>query len=56
MEQEVESFTPISNVYIYQVYGQRIGEMEENAKKSQDGSDKMLLILIIKFNKLHVSL
>ena len=36
-------------------YWKRIDEMEENAKK-QDGGDQMLLILILKFNKVHILL
>ena len=39
--------------HVYEVYGERVGEMEENAK-SQDGGDKPLLILILMLNKLHV--
>ena len=33
MEQEVESLVPLSNGYLYLVYEERVGEMEENAKK-----------------------
>ena len=50
MEQEVEFLGPVSNVY-----EQRVGEMEENAK-SQDGGDQSLSILVLKLNKLHVLL
>ena len=52
MEQEVECLAPPSNGYLYEVYRKRVSEMEENAK-SQDGGDKMLMILILKVNKLH---
>ena len=41
MEQEVESLVPVSNGYHSQVYEQRVGEMEENAK-SQDGGDNIV--------------
>ena len=39
MEQEVESLIPISNGWFCQVYEQRVGEMQNNAK-IQDGGDK----------------
>ena len=46
MEQEVESLVPVSNGYLYYNFGQRVGEMKENAKKNpQDTSDKMRSIL-----------
>ena len=39
MEQEVESLISVPNGYLYQVYRQKVGKMEENAK-SQDGSKR----------------
>ena len=47
MQQEVESAVPASNGQLYKVYGKTVCEMEEYAK-IQDGSDKTLLILILK--------
>ena len=38
-KQEVESLGPVSNGQLYQVYGESIGVMEENAK-IQDGGDE----------------
>ena len=32
MKEEVESLVHLSNVYPYKLYGERVGEMEENAK------------------------
>ena len=56
MEHRVESLIPVSNGYLYQVYGERVGEMEENTK-SQDGSDdKILSISLLKSIKLIVLL
>ena len=52
MEQKVEFLVPVSNDYLYR---QRVGEMEENAK-SQEGGNKMLSVLILKLNKVHVIL
>ena len=53
MEQEVESLVPVSKGYLYSVYGQRVGEMEKNAK-SQNGGYKILSISFLKLNKLIV--
>ena len=55
MEQEVEYFVPASNGYPYSVYGQRVGDMEENTK-GRDGGHEALSILNFKLNKLHVLL
>ena len=43
MEQEVEFLISPSNGYLFYIHGERVGEMEENAK-SQDGGNKMLSI------------
>ena len=51
MEEKVESLPSTSNDYLY--YGQRVGEMEENAK-SQNGSYKTLSISILDLNERHV--
>ena len=57
MEQEVEPLVPASNDCLYYVYGQRVGEMEENAKrKAKMTAIKHLSISILKLNKLHVLL
>ena len=42
VEEKVESLVPPSNGYLYKVYRERVGEMEENAK-GQDGGNKMLI-------------
>ena len=55
MEEEVESLVPPSNNYPYQLYGERVDEMEENAK-TQDGGNKTLSILVSILNKLRVLL
>ena len=55
MDKEVEPLVPVSNDYLYYVYGERVGEMDENAK-IQDGGDKMQLISLLKLIKLNVLL
>ena len=53
LEQEVESIVPVSNDYLYYVYGEKV---YKNAK-SQDGGDKMVVFFSISgLNKLHVLL
>ena len=50
MEQEVESLARVSNGYLF---CRRIGEMGENTKRP-DGIHRMLSMLLVKLNKLHV--
>ena len=55
MEEDVESLVLPSNGYLYYVYGERVGEVEENAK-SQDGIDTTPAISLLKLIKLNVLL
>ena len=50
---KVESLVPASNGYRYQLYGERVGEMEENAK-SKDGGDRRQSTSLLKSIKLNV--
>ena len=50
MEQKVEFLIPASNGYLY---GLKVSEMEENAKR-QDGGDKTLSVLILKYMLYHI--